>query len=174
MEKHKCSENCLEFRDITDGNFIVLQSKIRKARKVYRCIECDDAIPEGTMYERVKVRATEINGGGFHTFSTCMTCVSIRKDLMDTVFCFPYENGHDPEDYPIGMLSCYVAEDLDLLRKHFMFVQKCFGPELAASFLKYKEACGAEVHVPLVPPLVPPLGSQKALFLVPPSPYSRW
>ncbi len=151
MEKHKCGKSCLEFRDI-DDNFILLQSKIRKARKDYECIECEDKIPKGSTYERVNVREGDFYyNGDFHTFCTCMRCVSIREELFGT-WRFPYENGNDPDDYVIGTLACYVAEDKDLLRKHSAFVQKCFGSEIDVEAWLRPLPCSPVCLAPLAPP----------------------
>jgi hypothetical protein len=51
--------------------------KYPKARKEYKCCECDRAILKGQQYERY----TDKFDGSIHTAKTCMDCSHIRSGL---------------------------------------------------------------------------------------------
>jgi len=50
---------------------------IRRSRKEHTCIECGEAIPIGSPYERIRGL---IGGFGWETSITCTPCASIRKN----------------------------------------------------------------------------------------------
>lgn len=54
-------------------------TSFQKARKPYKCSECNREIPKGITYERISGKC-----GGYsyiETFITCMDCVNIRNGL---------------------------------------------------------------------------------------------
>ena len=52
--------------------------KIRKARKEYKCSECNRIIEIGEKYEYVRGLWEE----GFNTYRTCLDCLSIRNEFF--------------------------------------------------------------------------------------------
>jgi len=61
----------------------VFVSKVRKARKPHRCIECDAEIVPGELHEWGKY----LLDGEWGEDRTCMTCVRIRRDFCAPVGC---------------------------------------------------------------------------------------
>jgi hypothetical protein len=56
----------------------LFRSKMVKARKLHKCIECNTIITAGEIYER----ATGKWNGYFDSFATCKICAMIRKDFV--------------------------------------------------------------------------------------------
>ncbi len=60
-----------------DGYSEFLNLQISKARKTYKCCECDDAISVGQQYQRI----TSKYDGKFASYTTCMGCADIRNSF---------------------------------------------------------------------------------------------
>jgi len=56
----------------------LFSSKMVKARKPHRCVECGDTIVPGETYERTK----QMYDGSFDSYATCDCCVDQRDTLM--------------------------------------------------------------------------------------------
>jgi len=76
-----------------------------KAAKTHRCCECGDEIKKGERHQVVKGKWD----GDFSQFRTCVTCVNVRKSLLNCDVCYgtlwedirnalEYEEGADPDD----------------------------------------------------------------------------
>lgn len=61
-----------------DETCSVHRSRIRKAKKDYRCCECHGPISAGTEY----LSETALLSDGWSTYRTCLDCASIRKALF--------------------------------------------------------------------------------------------
>jgi hypothetical protein len=69
-------------------------SKIRKARKQYKCEECGFHINPGDKYEHVAGKW----GHGVDTIRTCYHCVEARREAMSITGCGCFIHGRLWED----------------------------------------------------------------------------
>ena len=70
--------------DDVDPRPDVYDVKVIKARKSYKCCECNEAIEVGKEYERTK----GLWEGCWSTYRTCLPCVRMRNDYCPGGFIF--------------------------------------------------------------------------------------
>ena len=76
--------NCIQTYSDDYGICSFFESKIRKARKQYKCCECGESINIGDDYEYFR----GCWNGDFETYRICKVCNNIRKDLFCGAFLF--------------------------------------------------------------------------------------
>lgn len=74
--------SCVYVGDYEEADFY--SASLRRARKEYRCCECDDTILPGDLHEYVCGRWD----GLFATYRTCARCVNIRADYFPDGWLF--------------------------------------------------------------------------------------
>lgn len=80
--------SCVFIEEYTESEFS--DSKITKARKTHKCVECGETIKKGDRYEYT----SGLWDGDFSVYKTCMNCLSIR----DSFFCKGWGYGAMLED----------------------------------------------------------------------------
>lgn len=67
-----------------DSAIKCFEPEVRKARRTYRCSECEQPINPGEKYEHVSVLETDMPPGKmWFTHRTCWFCMKIREDFFN-------------------------------------------------------------------------------------------
>lgn len=68
--------------DDYDVGTLAVQKTV-KARKPHECYECGKEIPKGAEYEWYK----HLFDGAFEEYRTCLSCVALRKKMLEVSGC---------------------------------------------------------------------------------------
>lgn len=77
-----------------DSPSVYNPQKVKAARKVHRCSECDRGIQLGEPYEST----WGIWDGQAETYRTCQHCLNLREYVKAHVPCFCWSHGNTRED----------------------------------------------------------------------------
>lgn len=81
----------------------VYSSRLVKARKEYRCYECDRKIAIGDTHEYV----FGVSGGYPYQPRTCLHCVGIRQFVSINIPCFCWAHGNIIDDAKAAIEDAY-------------------------------------------------------------------